>query len=749
MTVVGILVVLVLPRTTSAARLLASGGVAAGAIAGPRPVATPAPVDDTFRLKRQESAGGGYAFFETSLLGSSDNRVSTTATLESAPSDTTGQEGKCLTFSYVIDGLSAAGLRVLLRPARVDGMPPVAERELWSARDSTGKQWAPAAVLYAFNTEHQIVFEGLARDASDPRRKFRGHVAVDDIALKAGAECRGHCTFEGGLCGWVNDEDDDFDWTLGRGSRNPSTGPATDRSSFAFPRRPGDVARLSSAELDPTGADGPMCLRFWTHMYGNGVGTLSVQLADTREEGHEQVLWTLSGESGNAWYQAQVTVAAANPFRVVLVGRVGRNSLGDIAVDDVSLSQGSCPSKSPGRTPNAHTAETVAARADLALCVAAAPQVAASSRVDCTFEVDECGWVNVAPRERRDDMDWERVSGAGQRSQLRDHTVGSDKGSLMTLERSSVQRPGSRAWLTSEKINGSSQARCLSFWYIMNEPFVDTAGPSLGSLAVLVRALGEAAAGAAPQAVWRLYNNQGPDWKYAQVAITDTRDITLTFEGSWGSSRANGLIGLDDIAIFPGQCTTMPASAGVRQAECHFERDTCSWSNETNGIAPASWRLASLARRPASLPDKTFGAPEGYIFFDLFAPSKKGARDTARLVSSLIPASTEDTLHCLTFWYAAFGVGDTAELRVVKADNSSGELVLEKVWELQSAGMDTAHPVWLPAQLPLEASQDFTLLLEGQAVNGGFAVDDITLSPGSCPIRPFSALPVKSEDNGR
>ncbi|KAJ1526311.1 hypothetical protein ONE63_009461 [Megalurothrips usitatus] len=679
---------------------------------------------------------GGYAFFETSLLGSADARVASSATLESPPLDTTGAEGKCLTFSYAIDGLSASGLRVLLRPARIDGGPVGAERELWAARDSTGRQWAAAAVLYTFNTEHQVVFEGLARDASDPRRKFRGHVAVDDVALKPGAECRGHCTFEGGLCGWTNDEDDEFDWTLGRGSRNPSTGPATDRSSFAygglqggyayidssFPRRPGDMARLSSAELDQTGADGPLCLRFWTHMYGNGVGTLSVQLADTREEGHEQVLWTLSGESGNAWYQAQVTVASANLFRIVLVGRVGRNSLGDIAVDDISLSPGSCPT---------------------------APQVAASSRVDCTFEVDECGWVNVAPRERRDDMDWERVSGAGQRSQLRDHTVGSDKGSLMTLERSSVQRPGSRAWLTSEKINGSSQARCLSFWYVMNEPFVDTAGPSLGSLAVLVRGLGEANAGTPPQAVWRLYNNQGPDWKYAQVAITDSRDITLTLEGSWGSSRANGLIGIDDIAIFPGQCTTMPAAAAVRQAECHFERDTCSWSNETNGISPAAWRLASLARRPASLPDKTFGAPEGYIFFDLFAASKKGARDTARLVSPLIQASSDETVHCLTFWYAAFGVGDSAELRVIKADNSSGELVLDKVWELQSLGMDTAHPVWLPAQVALDAAQDFTLLLEGQAVNGGFAVDDITLSPGSCPIRPISALPKKSDDNGR
>lgn len=53
----------------------------------------------------------------------------------------------------------------------------------------------------------------------------------------------------------------------GRGSRNPSTGPATDRSSFiyggmeggytyldsSYPRRPGDSARLSSVEFDPTG----------------------------------------------------------------------------------------------------------------------------------------------------------------------------------------------------------------------------------------------------------------------------------------------------------------------------------------------------------------------------------------------------------------------------------------------------------------------------------------------------------------
>lgn len=53
----------------------------------------------------------------------------------------------------------------------------------------------------------------------------------------------------------------------GRGSKNPSTGPATDRSSFiyggmeggyafidsSYPRRPGDMARMSSMEFEPTG----------------------------------------------------------------------------------------------------------------------------------------------------------------------------------------------------------------------------------------------------------------------------------------------------------------------------------------------------------------------------------------------------------------------------------------------------------------------------------------------------------------
>ena len=39
-------------------------------------------------------------------------------------------------------------------------------------------------------------------------------MAVDNIAVKPGRACRGHCTFEGDFCGWTNDDEDDFEWFL-------------------------------------------------------------------------------------------------------------------------------------------------------------------------------------------------------------------------------------------------------------------------------------------------------------------------------------------------------------------------------------------------------------------------------------------------------------------------------------------------------------------------------------------------------
>ena len=46
-----------------------------------------------------------------------------------------------------------------------------------------------------------------------------------------------------------------------------------------------------------------------------------------------------------------------------------------------------------------------------------------------------------------------------------------------------------RAFFVSQEMDGSKQARCMSFWYYMYEPIVDTSGPNLGTLTIWTRTI--------------------------------------------------------------------------------------------------------------------------------------------------------------------------------------------------------------------------------------------------------------------
>lgn len=61
--------------------------------------------------------------------------------------------------------------------------------------------------------------------------------------------------------------------------------------------------------------------------------------------------------------------------------------------------------------------------------------------------------------------------------------------------------------------------------------------------------------------------------------------------------------------------------------------------------------------------------------------------------------------------------------------------------------MDTRRPTWMPAQVTVDATRDFHIVMEGQATNGGFAVDDITFTPGSCPSKSLQPRPPPFKNN--
>ena len=60
----------------------------------------------------------------------------------------------------------------------------------------------------------QVIFEAIPKDETDQARRYRGYIALDDVTFKPGSDCRGHCTFDAGLCGFRNSNGADFDWKV-------------------------------------------------------------------------------------------------------------------------------------------------------------------------------------------------------------------------------------------------------------------------------------------------------------------------------------------------------------------------------------------------------------------------------------------------------------------------------------------------------------------------------------------------------
>lgn len=71
------------------------------------------------------------------------------------------------------------------------------------------------------------------------------------------------------------------------------------------PRKPGDYARLESPVFEKTDGNGK-CLVFWYHMYGSSIGRLNVYVKQGNKLGNP--LWSDTGNQGNNWHRAMVTV---------------------------------------------------------------------------------------------------------------------------------------------------------------------------------------------------------------------------------------------------------------------------------------------------------------------------------------------------------------------------------------------------------------------------------------------------------
>uniref|UniRef100_A0A8C4QZJ9 MAM domain containing glycosylphosphatidylinositol anchor 1 n=1 Tax=Eptatretus burgeri TaxID=7764 RepID=A0A8C4QZJ9_EPTBU len=191
------------------------------------------------------------------------------------------------------------------------------------------------------------------------------------------------CSFEDeSLCGFRHDPSGNFNWTRRNAEKKnpnttPNTGPLTDLAGsskgmlaadvpyspggtpaghYMFieasrPRKPGDKARLISpiyTLATPSrsgGRQNVFCLFFYYHMYGKHVGSLNVFIRSYGTLG-DQPMWSHSNNMGDHWHKANVTITPRGPFQIILEGVRGSGMEGDIAIDDVTVVEGSCAKQS-------------------------------------------------------------------------------------------------------------------------------------------------------------------------------------------------------------------------------------------------------------------------------------------------------------------------------------------------------------------------------------------------------------------
>ncbi|XP_062900283.1 MAM and LDL-receptor class A domain-containing protein 1 isoform X2 [Mobula hypostoma] len=297
---------------------------------------------------------------------------------------------KCtLSFWYYMSQKATGLIRVLIETSKD-------LTEVWNKTGNQGDRWNKAMIHLKNLRNFEIIIEGIRT------KNFGGGAAIDDIQFKHCApdrdllgicpditdyvcqngECiesdlvcdykldcedgsdesncsqyvniAGSCSFsgpnEGSLisnCRLMQNNDDNFDWSIGDKNFTVGTSPATDHTPgvggmFLYinssAQHEGDIARITTTHSFPASI-GVCHLRFWYFISASKeMGSLKVYTAG--KSGMPLLMWSVSGNNEDNWMYASLMVANNHPFQVVFEAEVGGDKHITIAIDDISFTLG-------------------------------------------------------------------------------------------------------------------------------------------------------------------------------------------------------------------------------------------------------------------------------------------------------------------------------------------------------------------------------------------------------------------------
>ncbi|XP_066477682.1 IgGFc-binding protein-like [Tiliqua scincoides] len=266
----------------------------------------------------------------------------------------------CIDFWYHMHGSED------LNELKVIILAETEESEVWSRKGNQSSAWLHGLTAVHFGKERriQVAFEAV-RGLTE-----YGDTAMDNVAVRSGpcsapSPCDLSCSFDTDLCSWRQSSSDSTDWTRHKGpTPSPTTGPSFDHTTgdgyFIYldgsRAEEGDVAHLVSPTCS---SHKPQCFRFWYHMYGVA-RTMSLRVYVASGSAAPELIWSASGNQGNRWWKAEVSVAHQGSVQIILEGVRGEDYRSDVAVDDISVVDGYCsePTTTPVNTPALPSSES-------------------------------------------------------------------------------------------------------------------------------------------------------------------------------------------------------------------------------------------------------------------------------------------------------------------------------------------------------------------------------------------------------
>ena len=247
----------------------------------------------------------------------------------------------------------------------------------------------------------------------------------------------------------------------------------------------------------------------------------------------------------------------------------------------------------------------------------------------------------------------------------------------------------SKARLSSIKYPANT-VECLQFWYLasgLNESTLfiyEKYGTNYGS------------------PIWQRNSHENEDWRFGQVRIglSVKEDYSIVFEGTKLAAETFGTIGIDDIEIKLGECSS------YEQYDCDFEEfSLCTWQqSKKNDI---NWLLnqgeTDLATDLGPVVDVTLGTRKGvYAFVESEYPIRKN--DKALLISDFIQPKSSSQPSKFGLYYFMNG-DNVGQFNIYLNDTINGMMILKNFTGEKTNG-------WQKLELSLLNKNEFRIVLE-------------------------------------